>query len=67
MAEDWVRDRVVNALKKGSNVEEQADAIMALLADTVGEQDTYHLFVCYLNDLRLREPGVVEEEVEEEE
>lgn len=64
MGENWVRDRVVTALKKGNNVEEQADAVMALLEETVSAQDTYHLFVCYLNDLRLKEPEIVVEEEE---
>jgi hypothetical protein len=63
MSEDsnWVRDRIVAALKKGdsySTIDQQADAIMVLLKETACERDTYHAFVGYLNTLRLeREDG----------
>jgi hypothetical protein len=61
MSADWVRDRIVAALRKGSThaldmdrvIQQQADAIMVLLEETASERDTYHAFVGYLNTLRL--------------
>jgi hypothetical protein len=56
----WVRAQIVAALWEGNDdsneaqVGRQADAIMRLLERTAGATDTYHVFVGYLNDLRLR-------------
>jgi hypothetical protein len=56
----WVRAQIVAALWESDNdcsephIERQADSIMRLLERTAGATDTYHVFVGYLNDLRLR-------------
>ena len=57
---NWVRSGIIQALRHGydskdeqNSIEQQATAIMDLVARVCNEADTFHNLIGYLNELRL--------------
>jgi hypothetical protein len=60
MEDNWVRSEIIEALRVGYSageqqacIESQADVVMALLNKLASDADTFHLFIGYLNGIRL--------------